>query len=136
MELTDAPQGEDVAALEAQINDHNMAATGRRDGRELGVFERDPDSGQLVAGLYGFTWGGWLEVKFVWVRADRRGSGLGRRLVEVAEAEARARGCHSVFLDSYSFQAPGMYEKLGYRAFGRLQNYPYSAERIFLTRSL
>ena len=130
------PRAEDVAALEAEINEHNMAVTGRRDYRPLGVFERDPLSGGVVAGLYGFTWGDWLEVKLVWVRPDHRGRGLARQLVELAEAEARSRGCHSVLLDSYSFQAAGMYEKLGYRAFGRLQNYPDAAERVFFTRSL
>ena len=125
-----------MAALEAEIDEHNMLTTGRRDYRPLGVFERDPHSGDVVAGLYGFTWGDWLEIKFVWVRPDHRGRGLARRLVEMAEAEARARGCHSAWLDSYSFQAPGMYEKLGYRAFGRLENYPDTAERVFLARSL
>ena len=136
MDVTDAPRDEDVAALEAEINEHNMAFTGRRDYRPLGVFERDPQRGDIVAGLYGFTWGDWLEVKFVWVRQDHRGRGLGRQLVEMAEAEARARGCHGVFLDSYSFQAPGMYEKLGYQAFGRLRNYPDGSERVFLSRTL
>jgi GNAT superfamily N-acetyltransferase len=134
--VTDAPLGEDIAALEAHIDEHNMAVTGRRDYRPLGVFERDPQTGELVAGLYAFTWGDWLEVKFVWVRPDHRGRGLGRRLVETAETEARRRGCHHAWLDSYSFQAPGMYEKLGYRAFGRLHEYPDAAERVFLTRAL
>lgn len=136
MHVTDAPANEDVAAIEAQIDEHNMAVTGRRDYRPLGVFERDPDTGEIIAGLYGFTWGDWLEVRLVWVRPDHRGRGLGRRLVESAEAEARARGCHSAWLDSYSFQAPGMYEKLGYRVFGRLERYPHDAERVFLTRAL
>ena len=136
MQVTDSPESADVGALEAQIDDHNAVVTGRRDYRPLGVFERDASNGDVVAGLYGFTWGDWLEIKLVWVRPDHRGRGLGRRLVETAEAEARARGCHSAWLDSYSFQAPGMYEKLGYRAFGRLQHYPDAAERVFLTRSL
>jgi ribosomal protein S18 acetylase RimI-like enzyme len=136
MQVTDSPDAQDMAALEAQIDEHNMVVTGRRDYQPLGVFERDPASGEVVAGLYAFTWGDWLEVKSVWVRPDHRGRGLGRELVEMAEAEARARGCHSAWLDSYTFQAAGMYEKLGYRVFGRLQRYPGDAERVFLTRSL
>jgi ribosomal protein S18 acetylase RimI-like enzyme len=136
VDLTDAPRDEDVAALDDAINEHNMVRTGRRDYRPLGIFERDPHSGQVIAGLYGFTWGDWLEVKFVWVHPEHRGRGLARRLLEMAEVEARARGCHSAWLDSYTFQAPTMYQKLGYHVFGRLQNYPDGAERVFLTRSL
>jgi ribosomal protein S18 acetylase RimI-like enzyme len=134
--VTDAPPAIDVAALEQEIDHHNMAVTGRRDYRPLGVFERDPRSSEVIAGLCGFTWGDWLEIQLVWVRPDHRGRGLARRLVELAEAEARARGCHNAWLDSSTFQAPGMYEKLGYHVFGRLQRYPNDAERVFLTRSL
>ncbi len=136
MEVTDSPPAEDVAVLEAALDEHNMSLTGRRDYRPLGVFERDPSSGAVLAGLYGYTWAGWLEIKFVWVHPDQRGRGLARRLLETAEAEARARGCHSAWLDSYTFQAPGMYQRLGYQVFGRLRSYPESAERVFLMRTL
>jgi GNAT superfamily N-acetyltransferase len=86
VDVTDAPSQADIAALEDAIDEHNMLLTGRRDYRPLGVFEREAPSGELVAGLVGFTWGGWLEVKFVWVRPDHRGRGLARRLLETAEA--------------------------------------------------
>jgi ribosomal protein S18 acetylase RimI-like enzyme len=72
----------------------------------------------------------------VWVREDLRGQGLGRQLVEAAEAEAGARGCEHVWLDSYTFQAPGFYERLGYEVFGALDGYPPPEGRVFLTRKL
>ena len=88
--------------LQDQINEHNMLRTGRRDFRPLALFLRD-DQGHIVAGLSGFTWADWLEIKFVWVREDLRGRGHGRHLIAAAEAEARARGCGHVWLDSYTF---------------------------------
>jgi GNAT superfamily N-acetyltransferase len=121
--LTDGPRPEDVQFLEDQINEHNMRHTGRRDYRPLALFVRDTRGG-IVAGLHGFTWAGWLEIKFVWVREDLRGQGHGRRLVAAAEAEARARGCQRVWLDSYTFQAPAFYQRLGYDVFGTLLGYP------------
>ena len=92
MEPTDQPRSEDVQFLEDQLNEHNMLRTGRRDFRPLALYLRDGQGG-IIAGLYGFTWAGWLEIKFVWVREDLRGQGHGRQLVEAAEAEAQARGC-------------------------------------------
>jgi ribosomal protein S18 acetylase RimI-like enzyme len=135
MEATDAPRSEDLQFLEDQINEHNLQRTGRRDFRSLASFVRD-DHGVIVAGLHAFTWAGWLEIKFLWVREDLRGQGYGRRLVEAAEAEARARGCRHVWLDSYTFQAPAFYRKLGYEVFGVLDEYPTPHGRVFLTKTL
>jgi ribosomal protein S18 acetylase RimI-like enzyme len=49
-----------------------------------------------------------------------------------AEQEAKARGCRGVWLDRYSFQARGFYERLGYAVFGILDDYPPGQSRIFL----
>jgi GNAT superfamily N-acetyltransferase len=133
--LTDDPADEDVQFLEFRINEHNIVRTDRLDYKPLAVFLRDEEQ-RVVAGLSGFTWAGWLEVKFVWVREDLRGQGIGRRLVEMAEVEARARGCHHVWLDSYSFQAPEFYQRIGYQMFGVLEDYPGPHRRVFLTKSL
>jgi len=135
MECTDAPRPEDLHFLEDRINEHNVHCTGRGDFRPLALVVRD-DEGSILAGLDGFTWAGWLEIKFVWVREDLRGQGRGRQLVEAAEAEARVRGCQRVWLDSYTFQAPAFYQKLGYQAFGVLHGYPTPHDRVFLTKPL
>ncbi len=135
MELTDQPRSEDVQFLEDQINEHNMVRTGRRNFRPLALYLRD-EQGGIIAGLYGFTWSGWLEIKFVWVREDLLGRGHGRQLVEAAEAEALARGCERVWLESYTFQAPAFYQRLGCEVFGSLQDCPAPHGRVFLTRTL
>ncbi|MBV9470044.1 MAG: GNAT family N-acetyltransferase [Abitibacteriaceae bacterium] len=52
------------------------------------------------------------------VAANRRGSGIGQRLVALVEDEARSRGCARLMLNNRiaasSFQR-GFYRKLGYR---------------------
>ena len=112
-----------------------MVRTGRRDFRPVSVFLRD-EGGSLVAGLYGFTWAGWLEIKLVWVREDQRGQGHGRQMLAAAEAEARERGCRRVWLDSYTFEAPTFYQHLGYEVFGSLVGNPPPHDRVFLTKTL
>ena len=126
--LDDAPQPADIAALDDGLYAFNVGRTGYADGRELAVWLRDA-AGTLVGGLYGWTWGGWLEVRVLWLREELRGQGHGRALLAAAEAEATRRGCGGAFLDSYSFQAPGFYHKLGYETFAVLQDFP----RKFLT---
>jgi GNAT superfamily N-acetyltransferase len=129
------PRPEDCQYVEDQINQHNLARTQRLDFGELAIFVRD-GNGEIVAGLKSFTWAGWLEVELLWVHEDRRGMGLGTRLLTTAEQEARRRGCQRVWLDSYSFQAPEFYKKLGYEVFGMLEGFPEGHNRYFLTKRL
>lgn len=133
--VEDRPSPEDLSFLEARINEFNYDATGYRDGRELACFVRD-DGGALIAGLSGFTWGGCCRVSFLWVSADRRREGLGRSLLEAAEVEARRRGCGLIHLDTHDFQAPGFYERLGYEAYARLDDYPAGYGQTFFRKRL
>jgi GNAT superfamily N-acetyltransferase len=129
------PSAQEVQFLEDRINAFNVARTGVDDGRLLSIFVRDP-SGGMMAGLYGWTWGGACEIRFLWVREDARGQGLGRRLLQTAEQEAIARGCGQVMLSTHTFQAPGFYQKLGYQVAGAFDEYPRGYQQIFLQKKL
>lgn len=120
--------GEVDAALDQRLSDEldkvNAAATqGTDPARELTVQVRD-GSGALAAGMSGWTWGVAAGIGMTWVREDTRGAGLGARLLEEFEAEARARGCTHVFVTSLTFQAPGFYERHGYREIFRWEGVP------------
>nr|WP_203566079.1 GNAT family N-acetyltransferase [Aurantimonas aggregata] len=88
--------------------------------------------GGLIAQLY---WD-WMHVEILAVPERWRGQGLGRALLKEAEAVAAAAGCTGAWVDTYSFQSPGFYEKMGYAVFGRLPNYPKGEERIFFAKQL
>ena len=72
----------------------------------------------------------------MYVREDLRGQGYGEKLLLRAEEEARSRGVKNVFLDTFSFQAPDFYQKLGYRVFGELVDFPPGHTRHYLTKRL
>jgi GNAT superfamily N-acetyltransferase len=134
LRVNDQPEPRDVEHLREQLYTFNVEATGIDDGRELAIFLRD-DRG-LVAGLHGYTWGGCLDVRELWVREDSRSRGYGRALVEAAEREGRARGCRVATLDTHSFQAPEFYLKLGWEVFGVLDGYPAGHRKYYLKKSL
>ena len=135
LRVDDHPERRDVDHLREQLYTFNVATTGVEDGRELAIFLRD-DRGQIMAGLYGHTWGGCLDIRELWVRADSRGRGYGRALIEAAESEARARGCRQATLETHSFQAPEFYRKLGWEVFGVLDDYPAGHRKYYLRKSL
>ena len=41
-----------------------------------------------------------------------------------------------VYLYTFSFQAPGFYRKLGYREFGKLNDFPKGQSRYWLNKAL
>jgi ribosomal protein S18 acetylase RimI-like enzyme len=129
------PSDDDVRFLEDRLYDFNCEATGLRDGRLLGVFLRDP-AGDVLAGAAGHTWGGTCELRQVWVEPSRRRRGLGRRLLQAAEAEARRRGCHQLVLSTHGFQAPDFYRKLDFEIVAELPDYPRGHSQIFLRKRL
>jgi ribosomal protein S18 acetylase RimI-like enzyme len=57
-------------------------------------------------------------------------------MLHQAEREAIARSCRGAWLDTYSFQARGFYERLGYTVFGILNDYPPGQYRVFLHKEL
>ncbi|MGN2755623.1 GNAT family N-acetyltransferase [Aliivibrio fischeri] len=67
---------------------------------------------------------------------ESSGNGIGSELLAKAESYAIEHGCHSSFLDTFSFQAKPFYEKHGYNVEMVLKNHPITSERYYLTKSL
>jgi ribosomal protein S18 acetylase RimI-like enzyme len=133
--LKDDVTTDEIGFLDARINEHNIARTRVDDGKYLAVWLRD-EAEQVVGGLFGWTWAGWLEIRYLWVREDARGQGYGRAMLLLAEQEATARGCERAVLDSYSFQAPAFYQKCGYEIFGELPGFPGDHTRYYMWKDL
>ena len=61
---------------------------------------------------------GVVQIRQMAVRAERQGRGLGRALMDAAEAAIRADGIDRIYLNARA-TAVGFYEKLGYRVVGK-----------------
>jgi len=133
--MSDVAIADDRTELEDRLYTFNVESTGFRDARDLSCVVRDSE-GTLVAGIDGFTWGGYARVEVLWVSEPLRGKGLGRRLLEAAEEEARERGCTSIVLSSHEFQAPGFYTKLGYHSVGATENTPAGYRELYFQKRL
>jgi len=134
--LTDAPTAEEEHVVGAGLAGFNERQSGIRDSRPLAVIVRDPRTKQPVGGLTGRTSLGLLFVDLFFLPDDLRGDGLGSRLLRLAEDEARQRGCVAAVLYTISFQAPGFYERHGYRVLGTVPCLPPGTSRIFMTKPL
>jgi len=128
------PTWEDRELVDDGLGAYNAAFLRDNSYDYFGIFVRE-DGDAIKAGLIGYIYAGWLFVNLLWVDADLRRGGIGRGLLAEAERRGLGLGCHSVWLDTFSFQAPEFYRKLGYREFARL-DYPPDHQRIFLKKPL
>jgi ribosomal protein S18 acetylase RimI-like enzyme len=125
----------DVARIIDAIDQWNMRTTGVTEFHQIAIFLRD-ETNEIRGGVTGGVWGGWLHLGALWVDENLRGHGLGRQLVLAAEHEARDAGAEHAFLETHSFQAPGLYRTLGYEPFGELEEYPPGASQLFMRKEL
>jgi GNAT superfamily N-acetyltransferase len=128
------PTPDDVQYLEDRIYEFNSNATNITDGELLGFFIREGD--RIVAGICGNTWGGTCELRQFWVEESQRRRGLGTRLFQAAEREARRRGCAQIVLMTFSFQAPAFYDRHGFEVVATIEDHPYGHRNLLMRKRL
>ncbi len=124
-----------AAFLEDRLHEFNEQATGHYDGADF-CFTIAGDDGAIIAGVGGDTWGGCCVIRQLWVGEAHRGRGYGRALLQAAEEEARRRRCARVVVSTRSFQAPALYERLGYREVARIDGQPEGHVLLFFVKAL
>ena len=137
MTWTIKQENEPDTALRSAILDvlvkHNTAASGSDgDWQALAIAVRD-EAGTVVGGLWGYTLYGFLFVELL-AMGEARGGGVGRQVMALAEAEAKRRGCVGMWLDTFTFQAPKFYPKLGFTELARIEGFPPGHDRLFLVK--
>jgi GNAT superfamily N-acetyltransferase len=128
------PDAAEIDAVRACLSAHAERARPGANYQAVGFLLKDPQSGEVIGGLTGYALYDWMFVQFLAVPEELRGQGHGRRLMEEAEAWARDNGLAGMWLDTFSFQAPEFYEKLGFTVFGTIEDHPPGSRRHFLSK--
>jgi GNAT superfamily N-acetyltransferase len=118
--ITDGLAPTEEAAVLDLLKAHNLAAFGESNRRELTI-PLYGEGGGINGGLVGYTGRGWLYVAMLYIPEQQRGQGLAARMLDVAEEEARARGCIGAYIDTMNPQALRLYLRQGYREIGSLK---------------
>ena len=132
VEVTATPSVSDREAVLTGLLSFIRSETGSV-ATPLAVLVRD-EGGIAVGGLIGRTTAAWLYVELFWLPEALRGTGLGTRVMMAAEAEAVRRGCIGTHLDTYDYQAPSFYQKLGYKVFGSIEDHPPGHTRLWMQK--
>jgi GNAT superfamily N-acetyltransferase len=133
--MHDAITEKDIEDIFRELKQYNLSMREKSESIPIGIFVEDIN-GKKTAGLTGETFGNWLCIKYLWVSEELRGKGIGKQLIDAAETEAKKRGCKYAFVDTFDFQAPDFYRKLGYQDVFALKEYPYTGARFYYTKEL
>ena len=129
------PTKNEAEHIRAALTAFNERAVGADGHTALNIVEYD-EKGEIIAGLLGGTYWGWLYIDILWVAKAHRKQGLGSKLLAEAEKQALQRGCHHAHVDSMSWQAPDFYKKHGYETIGILPDIPQGNQKHLLMKKL
>ncbi|KPN89828.1 GNAT family N-acetyltransferase [Pseudomonas nunensis] len=135
IERSQDPTNEEREAILAPLRTYNAAQAGLAKPEPVALLVRD-DNGEILGGLYGRVFYQWLFIELLSVPEEGRGLGLGSKLMQMAEELAQENECVGIWLDTFSFQAPEFYKKLGYSEFGQIVDYPPGDKRHFFQKRL
>ncbi|MGP6428768.1 GNAT family N-acetyltransferase [Pseudomonas paraglycinae] len=135
IELSQDPTEEQRAAILAPLRAHNIAKAGPSLYEPVALLVRN-DNDAILGGLYGQTFYRWLFIELLAVPEEGRGQGIGSKLMNMVEEFAREKDCVGIWLDTFDFQAPGFYKKLGYTECGEIVDYPLGHKRHFFQKRL
>jgi GNAT superfamily N-acetyltransferase len=134
--VTDTPSSSQRDAVLSTLRVFAAGAVGRPDDRGYAVLLREGGEGEIVGGLIAYS--RWREffIDLIALPEHLRGQGLGARLLAMAEAEARTRGCGLIWLDSYAFQSNGFYERHGFEVFAKFDGPGPIYPRLFFKKEV
>lgn len=129
------PDAEALKILTAGMLAYHAGQGHPRQEDTFSIFIKDKD-GKTVGGIIlGVLWQR-MKINSLWVDESQRGQGLGTRLMRLAEAEAIKRGCTHAYTDTFTWQAPEFYKKLGYEVYGELKDFPPGNSLIYVSKKL
>ncbi|WP_432284578.1 GNAT family N-acetyltransferase [Aminobacter sp. BA135] len=133
--VLDKPSPDELDIIGERLATFNTGDVGPAEKQALIVAVRDEDE-KLLAGISGYTAWGWLYIQWLWVDDSLRGQNMASRMLQAAEDEAAARGCHGAYIDTFNPTALKVYQRQGYKPFGELPDFPKGRTRTFLSKPL
>jgi N-acylglucosamine-6-phosphate 2-epimerase len=129
------PNPKDYRVLSDGMLKYHAQAGHRRTSEVINIFLKDNHKKVCGGVIITVLWNG-MEINSLWVEESLRKQGWGRKLMEAAEKEGKLRGCTFAYTNTFSWQAPEFYKKLGYKAYGRLEDFPPGATLTYFSKDL
>lgn len=136
IELAMNPGDAERSAIAKPLRAYNVAQAGDAKAETFALLVRDEHTNDILGGLRGEIFYQWMFIELLAIPEQCRGQGTGSRLMGMAEQLAREKGCVGMWLDTFDFQAPGFYQKLGFSELAHFDDFPPGHKRFFFQKRL
>ena len=96
LENTESQKAQKIGEL---VRSYNRSKREAAESEPLNLYIED-EHGRLLAGLVAETFGNWLEIEYLFVKEELREQGIGSKLLQQAESEAKNRNCRFAFVNT------------------------------------
>lgn len=129
------PNPEDFKLLSEGLLVHHASQGHPRTWKKFCIFLKDKNNKAHAGIIVTFLWNG-MHIDSLWVDESIRGKDYGTKLMQMAEKEGVKRGCIIAYTDTFTWQAPEFYKKLGYKEYGKLENFPAGNTLTYFSKNL
>ena len=110
------------------MEEHSSYAHNDKIHANFGIFVDD----KCLGGAVGYILFGWYMLTDFCIDESLRGQGYGEKIIRKIEQFAKDNNCIGVQMDTWNFQAPEFYKKLGYTVWGEFKDCPPGTTHYYL----
>ena len=127
--------GADALVVDEGLSKANDEAAPLHEVQPIACYAKDSVA-VVLGGAIGRRWGPCAELQQLWIHESHRQCGIGAALLRAFEERAQSHGCSSVFLDTFSFQAPHLYLAQGYQIAYENRLFPHGIVKLHMVKKL
>ena len=90
------------------------------------------DGKKIIGGALGIVMWAWYYLTDFYIDKKYRNLGIGKKVIEQVENFAKRNNALGVRIDSWNFQAPKFYQKLGYKIWGKFDDCPPGTTHYYM----
>lgn len=129
---------QDSDYIRKKVIEHNMSSLSDeiKTPLENVSFVLRNEKDELVGGVTATIFWHHMHIDFLWVSDKHRNGRYGSKLINKIENLAIEKDCRLIILDTFSFQAPEFYKKLGFKVIGVIKDNPKGHNQYFMEKRL
>lgn len=129
------PTETEINYIKNELKKYNDKLVGEDNHKTLSLIIRN-NKDEIIGGLVGGTYWGWLYIDRFWINEKYRNQGLGKNIIKIAEEEAKMRGCKKAQVDTHDFQAFDFYVKQDYKTICEIKDFPKGHCKYIMIKEL